>query len=83
MPRTPAQTVSALPDFLTNATLGEMVAAELETLAVPPGITDAATHSVNGEEHHPPILSPVQAARASMLNRAAKAIRVFHESGDA
>ena len=65
------------PEFMTSATLGDLIAAELETLAAPP--------APNGDghlEHAAPALSPTERARRSMLNRAAAEIRAAHEPAD-
>lgn len=63
-----ARTRATGPEFLTSATLGELIAAELETLATP------------GDAHDgfPAAVSPIERARRSMLNRAAAEIRDHH-----
>ena len=68
----PPRARSTAPEFLTSETLGEIIAAELETLAAGDG----------NLEHGAPVLSPVERARRSMLNRAAHEIRQHHAPQD-
>lgn len=68
----PRSRSTTLPEFLTSETLGDILAAELETLA-------------NGDtphEHGAPVLTPTERARRSMLNRAAAEIRQHHAPDD-
>lgn len=60
---------TTLPEFLASDILGELIAAELETLAA----GDPTPH-----EHGAPVLTPTERARRSMLNRAAHEIRQHH-----
>lgn len=60
---------NGLPEFLTSATLGDILAAELETAADPQPDQDG-------------YLSPVELARRSMLRRAAAEIRAHHTPAD-
>lgn len=65
------------PEFMSSATLGDLIAAELETLASPP--------APNGDghfEHAAPALTPTERARRSMLHRAAAELRAHHEPAD-
>lgn len=68
-PTMPPRARSTAPEFLTSATLGELIAAELETLAAPPP---------DGHDGYPAAPSPIERARRSMLNRAAQEIRDHH-----
>lgn len=65
---------TAGPEFLTSATLGELIAAELETLAAP---------QPDGHDGFQAAPSPIERARRSMLNRAAAEIREHHTPADA
>lgn len=60
------------PEFMSSATLGDLIAAELEQAAAPPAVA-------NGD-HSPgvPALTPRERARQSMLHRAAAELREHH-----
>lgn len=60
---------TSLPEFLTNATLGELFTAEIEVLANP---------APDVGEYGQPAATPVERARRSMLNRAVAEIREYH-----
>ena len=64
-----ARARTSAPEFLTSATLGELIAAELETLAAP---------QPDGGDGFTAAPSPIERARRSMLNRAAAEIRDHH-----
>ena len=65
----PPRARTSAPEFLTSATLGELIAAELETIAAP---------QADGHDGFTAAPSPIERARRSMLNRAAEEIREHH-----
>lgn len=66
----------ALPELITNATLGELIASALEELSDPA----APVRSEDG--HMPPAPSRTERAQRAMYARAAAQIRAFHAPDD-
>lgn len=65
------------PEFMSSATLGDLIAAELEQAAAP----SAPQSNGHDGDHGPgvPALTPRERARQSMLHRAAAELREHHE----